>query len=400
MTHTPPPRTRGSSQLGMRQYNERVLLQALRLQQPLSKAALARITGLTPQTVGLITQRLEQDGLLLRHAPVRGRVGQPSVPLALDPQGAYAIGVRIGRRVTDCLLVDFNGAVCKRLSLAYRVPEAQQLLPAVRGQLQALRRSLGPRASRLVGVGLAMPFHIGGWQRLLGLPARQAEEWQRTDLVRALQRMTRAPVSHARDTAAACVAELVLGRGRELRNFLYLFVDTFVGGALVLDSRLHAGLHGNAGAVASLPVALAGAGGPPPQMVSHASLWELEQRFRAHGLEAAAASDERALQTPWRQHTQRWLKTAANALAHCIVSGTAFVDVEAVVLDGALARDTLQALIEETRRALDRYRWEGLWRPALHAGSIGAEAGALGGALLPLHAHFAPDSELFLKAAA
>ena len=47
-----------------------------------------------------------------------------------------------------------------------------------------------------------------------------------------------APVSFARDTAAACVAELVAGRGRDLKSFLYLFVDTFVGGGLVINSHL------------------------------------------------------------------------------------------------------------------------------------------------------------------
>jgi hypothetical protein len=47
--------------------------------------------------------------------------------------------------------------------------------------------------------------------------------------------------------------------------------------------------------------------------------------------------------------------------------------------------------------ALDRYNWEGVQRPAVHAGAIGSDARALGGALLPLYANFAPDRELFLK---
>ena len=81
-------RPRGSNQIGMRQYNERVVLQALRLHGALPKAELARLTGLTAQTIGLITTRLEEDGLLLRHDPVRGRIGQPSIPLALAPDGA------------------------------------------------------------------------------------------------------------------------------------------------------------------------------------------------------------------------------------------------------------------------------------------------------------------------
>jgi predicted NBD/HSP70 family sugar kinase len=57
------------------------------------------------------------------------------------------------------------------------------------------------------------------------------------------------PIEFVKDTAAACVAELVAGRGRSIRSFLYVFVDTFIGGGLVLDSHLFGGLTGNAGAV-------------------------------------------------------------------------------------------------------------------------------------------------------
>ncbi|WP_212744167.1 hypothetical protein [Ramlibacter sp. 2FC] len=87
---------------------------------------------------------------------------------------------------------------------------------------------------------------------------------------------------------------------------------------------------------------------------------------------------------------------AAEALAPCITSGTAFLDLEAVV-DGSFCRPLLQRLLAQTRAALAHYDWEGLWMPELHAGSIGTDARALGGALLPLHANFAPYRELFLK---
>ncbi|MGH8848340.1 MAG: ROK family protein, partial [Polaromonas sp.] len=175
---------------------------------------------------------------------------------------------------------------------------------------------------------------------------------------------------------------------------------TFVGGGLVIDSHLHAGIHGNAGAVASLPLQLAQAPDAPPQLISQASLWELEQRYKAHGLDPAAAYDERAMQPPFEPETRAWVDSAANALAHCVVSATAFLDMNAVVMDGSCCRPLLQRLIERTREALARYNGEGLWPASLIAGSIGSDARALGGALLPLHANFAPDRDLFLKVGA
>src|SRR6185369_6689631 len=78
-------RPRGSSQGGLRQYNERVVLQAIRLHGSLASAEIARLTRLTAQTVSLISKRLLDDALLVKGAPQRGKVGQPSVPLALNP---------------------------------------------------------------------------------------------------------------------------------------------------------------------------------------------------------------------------------------------------------------------------------------------------------------------------
>lgn len=394
-----PPlvRPRGSNQVGMRQFNERVVLQAIRLHGSLPKAELARLTGLTAQTVGLIATRLEDDGLLMRQEPVRGRIGQPSVPLALNPDGAFSIGIKVGRRSTDWLLVDFTGRVRERQTLEYAFPDAQTLLPAIGQRLNALRAGLGKLAPRLVGLGVAAPFAMGGWHQLLGLSQAQSDSWNRLDLGAELQAMTDLPVSFARDTAAATVAELVAGRGRDLKNFLYLFVDTFVGGGLVLNSHPHPGRHGNAGAVASLPLSVARGGSAPEQLVGRASLWELEQRLAARGLDPSAAYDERALQAACEAETRAWMADAAEALAHCVTSGTAFLDLEAVVIDGSFCRALLQGLLAQTRAALAHYDWEGLWTPELHAGSIGTDARALGGALLPLHANFAPDRELFLK---
>ncbi|WP_439588071.1 ROK family protein [Hydrogenophaga sp.] len=386
------------NQLGMRQINDRVVLQALRVHGSLAKADLARLTGFTAQTIGQITARLDADGLLSHAEPVRGRVGQPSVPLGLAPDGAFALGVHIGRRSADWLLVDFTGQVREHLSMDYDFPDVPVLLPAIRRNLHQLLRGLGARRERVVGVGVAAPFQLGGWHRLLGLSAARSRAWNQIDLAAEVQGFTELPVSFARDSSAACVAELLQGRGRELRSFLYLFMDTFVGGALALDSRLHRGLHGNAGAVASMPLRTARGKDLPPQLVSQASVWGLEQRLRDHGLDPLAAYDTRALQPPWLPHSRAWLVQSAQALAQCITSGIAFLDVEAVVLDGAVAPELLGALCDRTRDALDAYDWEGLQRPRLELGGMGSDARALGGALLPLHECFAPEHGAFFKA--
>jgi len=393
-------RPRGSNHVGMRQFNERVVLQAIRLHGSLPKAEIARLTRLTAQTVQVIIARLEADGLVTKLEPVRGKVGQPSVPMALNPDGAFSIGIKIGRRSMDMLLLDFAGAVRERLTLDYDFPDPDTLFAEIQSRLQQLTQSLPfKQRSRLHGVGIAAPLSLEGWHAVLGIGRKQAAKWAGIDIRERIVAMTDLPVEFVKDTAAACVAELVAGRGRSIGSFLYVFVDTFIGGGLVIDSQLRSGLSGNAGAVGSLPLGLARAGrsAAPDQLLTHASLVNLEGRFAAAGLDVGAAADVRAMQKPWWPHTDRWLREAAPAVAFAANSAACLLDLDGVIIDGSFSRELLRATLTAVNHALDQYSWEGVARPAVFEGTIGSDARAMGGALLPLYANFAPDRELFLK---
>lgn len=391
---------RGSNQIGMRQYNERVVLQAIRLHDSLAKADLARLTHLSTQTVSLIIDRLHADGLVVKQAAVRGKVGQPSVPIALNPDGAFAIGIKIGRRNCDTLLLDFTGRVRERASLSYDFPDPQILFAHLQAQLLALPERLGAQmGERIVGIGIAAPLSLGGWHSLLGVSAERTHVWDTIDMAAQVQAMTSLPVQQVKDTAAACVAELVAGRGRSVRSFVYLFIDTFIGGGVVIDSQWRSGLHGNAGAIGSMPMhgTAASLQAPAPQVLSVASLYRLEQRFAQVGLDPAACYDERALTDEYVGLTTLWVKEAAAAIGLVVQNAACILDMDAVIMDGSLSRGLLMLLRQELSMSLQSYNWEGVTQPDVLLGTMGADARAMGGALLPLYSSFAPDRELFLK---
>jgi predicted NBD/HSP70 family sugar kinase len=193
------------------------------------------------------------------------------------------------------------------------------------------------------------------------------------------------------------VAELVAGRGRGLQSFLCIFVDTSIGGGLVIDSHLRNGLTGNAGAIGSMPLGLPDGHGAAPQLLSVASLHRLEQSWRDAGLADPGFDGAEALQAPWRDVTRAWLDQAAIAVAHAINGAVCLLDLDSVIVDGAIHRSLLAELIGTAESAMHRSNREGTSAPQRFAGTIGADAGALGGALLPLHANFAPDRDLFIK---
>ncbi|WP_250514795.1 ROK family transcriptional regulator [Caballeronia sp. INDeC2] len=389
----------GSNQLGMRQFNERIVLQTIRLHGALPKADIARMTRLSMQTVSLIVDHLIEDGLLAKEprSRVRGRIGQPSVPISLRADGAFSIGVKVGRRSLDVLSMDFAGNVRTRETLAYPYPDPQTLFPALEERLARTIGALGDGARKIAGVGVAAPLWLSGWRDFFDTPPDALAAWDDIDIRERIEAMSALPVEFAKDTTAACAAELVMGQGRGLRNFLYVFIGTFIGGGLVIDGRLHAGPSGNAGAIGSLPLMGRGKGQRAGQLLDTASVYVLEKAFAAAGAPAAAAHDERAMSPALRALSDAWMRQTCPAIATGIASSAALLDLEAVVIDGEIDRTLLREVIRRTGDALADFDWQGMTRPRLVEGQIGPDARAMGGAILPLYAHFAPKHELFLK---
>lgn len=393
---------RGSNHSGMRQFNERIVLQAIRHQGAIPKADLARLTQLSSQTVAIIVGRLLGEGLLLKQERVRGKIGQPSVPLSLNPQGAFGIGVQVGRRSLEWVVADFCGQVVERLAFRYAQPSPQHVLACIASGLSQLQARLGERWARVVGLGLTAPLFMHQWADLMGPEGAAAlSGWRDFDLLAEVRALTELPVDFAKDTNAACVAELLQGHGRRSRAFLYVFVGTFVGGGLVLGGHLVAGERGNAGAIGSLPLGLRSADqsapGQPRQLLQQASGWQLEQRLLGAGLDPLLVHQPQIMAPEWATHTQAWLAEAAPALALTVASAAALLDLDAVVIDGSLGEPLMDALMQHTEQALAGYRFDGMHRPQLLRGQVGAHARALGGALLPLHSQFSPDKDIFLK---
>jgi predicted NBD/HSP70 family sugar kinase len=381
----------------VKRLSERLVLQTLRTNGPTAQAPLARELQLKPQTLSLIVSRLEKDGLLLRLPSVRGHVGQPSVPIALNPDGAFSIGIKVGRRDVEALLIDFTGTVRERRILEHAFPDPNKIFDDIDMLVTGLRGSLSrSQRGRICGIGLAAPLSLEGWQDILGTDPKLAMAWQRLDLrqrVASLSSCTHYYVEAVKDTAAACLAELVQGRGVTMRSFLYFFIDTFIGGGLVLNGHLFGGKSGNAGAVGSIALSTTrSATELPRQLLDVASLWRLDAAYAKAGLGTGVWNDARALTPPWKATTDTWLKQSSRAIAFTINGAACLLDFDGVIIDGSFSREILKSLIDGVEEAIRGYSWEGVCPPPVRAGRIGPDAQALGGALLPLYAKYSPDS--------
>ena len=394
-----PEHRRGGSQSGMRLYNERLVLSLIRQHGSLPKAGIARLTGLSAQTCSVIVKGLEADGLLKKEKPRRGRVGQPSVPFSLHPEGAYSIGLKIGRRSADVLLMNLAGRVLGRQRMTYPYPAPGPVLDFAKSGWKTMEAALDAAArERIVGLGVAMPGEIWNWVREVGAPAAVLGQWHDVDIATTLAGLCPWPVLVNNDAAAACAAELTFGVGGRHRDFLYLFIGSFIGGGIVMDGRLFTGKSGRAGAIGSMPVP--DGRGTTHQLIHCASIFTLENRCREAGLDPYRLWLEEEAWRDFEPLVEAWLDEAAGHIAIALVAALSVIDLGTVVLDGAFppfVRTRLRRKVETAVCAIDR---QGLAPFDIVEGAIGGDARAMGGACLPILANFAIDSELFLKSPA
>lgn len=387
---------RGTNQSGMRAHNERLVLTLIRQMGPLAKAEIARLTGLSAQTVSVIMRALEADGFLRKGLPVRGKVGQPSVPMGLAEDGAYFLGLKVGRRSLDLVLCDFLGHVEGRVHLAHRYPAPDRVVRFANEAIgQLLEQLTDEQRRRVAGLGIAIPFRLWDWAGALGVDPADMAGWRDRDIAADIAESWDFPIYLRNDASAACGAELVFGEQDKPRDFLYFFVGFFVGGGLVLDNQLYTGRTGNAAALGSIPIGIRG--DKVRQLVDVASLASLEQALIAGG-----GSGEMIWENPksWsvpQAALGEWLSQAADGLAYAIISCACVIDFECVLIDGWLPDVVRTLIVRETARRLQEIRIAGIDVPEIREGTIGSDARALGAASLPLSNRFLVERNAFLK---
>lgn len=384
---------RGSNQSGMRAHNERLVLSLVRHEGALTKTDIAQLTGLSAQTVSVIMRELEADGLLVKGEPIRGRIGQPSVPMSLCADGAFFFGLKIGRRSVDLALVDFLGQIRGFRRRVWRYPTPDAVVAFVKESLPGLREGLPhDLRGRIGGLGIAMPFQLWSWVEHVGAPQEAMDAWRVRDIHAELAALTEIPVHVQNDATAACGAELAFGIGERPKDFLYFYLAYFIGGGLVLGGRLFTGRTGNAAGVGPMPVP--GPGGQSQRLIEVASMSVLDRQLREAGEEAP-----QIWETPdWTVRNDgildRWITQAAEGLAHASLAATTLLELHSILIDGWVPAEVRAEITRRTHQAFHRLDLSGIDPPLFREGSVGPQARVLGAAAIPLSQRYLTETGL------
>jgi predicted NBD/HSP70 family sugar kinase len=371
---------RGSNSIGVRRYNERLVLSTIRRLDGASKADISKLTGLSPQAAVRIVESLEESGRLVRAGRRTGGLGQPSTIYKVNGASGCTIGVEIGRDRLTCVLLDFDGAILARSMQPHDFPRPNDVVRDITAFMETQLALLpAPQRQGFLGIGIAMPWFLGEWREELGITGAQASEWNAGAVEDHFQSAFESPLYFENDGNAGALAELLCGAGLELRDFLYIHLGKFVGGGLVLGGQVHEGRNGNAGALASMPI--------PGRNGSDVLLHRASLYNASADLPDGSSAADREL----------WLDECADALSFAIIGANSLLDLEAVILGSPLPEDLIDALIQQIGARMAVCAPRDFFQPPLLRGHNGEIAPALGAGLLPLFASYAPNLGSLMK---
>jgi predicted NBD/HSP70 family sugar kinase len=226
-----------------RDINRRIILNLIRTKQPISRADLARFTGLQRSTVSLIIEQLIDEQWItegaLGHLP-RGR--KPRF-LHLNNERAGIIGVNVRPQLTTLGFTDLNGHFISQDSLSTS-SNPQVFLEQLAERIQILRSS-HPKIF-CEGIGVGVPGRVDKkTQKMVFAPNLG---WRNVDFKSYLENATALPVEVDNAANSCALYELWFGRYSEgLHDLVALTVSEGIGTGIIANDQLVTGADGMAG---------------------------------------------------------------------------------------------------------------------------------------------------------
>ena len=382
-----------------KRHNLQIVHETIRLFAPISRADVARRTGLTAQTISNLVRQLVGAGLVVETARATGGRGAPPIQLDVNPDAAFAVGIDLDTDHFTGVLVDLSGSVRARATHEVRLSSPADALDLCAQTTAALAAEVGIGLDRVWGVGLGIPGPMRPGPNGTYLVSPIAfPDWHDEPLAEQLSGRLGLPVFIENNATAAALGEHWYGAGRHLGTFFYVYLGSGLGGGLVVQGTPFEGISGNAGEIGYLSPCSGPKADRPTHVGELFNLARLYERLSEAGVGAATLNDLQALHKAGDPTFEAWFARAAEELGTILFTVRAILDPEATFIGGRWPDALLADLLERARGHLANTAVPGgLEPPDLQLATAGADAGALGVATLPLYHAFAPRQRAALR---
>jgi predicted NBD/HSP70 family sugar kinase len=261
----------GASSEVVRDINRRIVLHLIRKRHPISRADLARVSGLQRSTISLIVEELIDDRWVLEGPTGRLPRGRRPTFLRLNDERVI-IGVDVRPIQTTVALADANGKfISQEMMETPHDPQA-----AIGALIQSIERMVKScRGKKIEGVGISLPGRFDHAQdRLVFAPNLR---WRDLDIRNPIVKATGLEVE-LENAANACVLSSVwFDHVEGCRNLVVITVSEGIGTGVLANGQLVRGLNGMAGEFGHVPVDPSG----PPCGCGDRGCWETFASNRA-----------------------------------------------------------------------------------------------------------------------
>ncbi|MFF3604475.1 ROK family protein [Streptomyces sp. NPDC002463] len=246
------PGTPGTPRV-LRAMNDRAALDLLLEHGPLSRTRIGKLTGLSKPTASQLLARLEAAGLVVATGTTEGRPGPNAQLYAVNARAAYAAGLDVDQHRIHAAVADITGEIAGEYEL--RTPGrsasgvVRQVTEALDGAVAAAGITREDVRRLVIGTPGAFDPATGRLRYASHLPG-----WHSPTLLEELAAALPMPFEYENDVNLVALAERRLGAARGHDDFVLLWNEGGLGGALVLGGRLHRGFTGGAGELGFLPV--------------------------------------------------------------------------------------------------------------------------------------------------
>ena len=243
----------GADQTIARKHNRAQILNRLRLQGAVSRASLAKQTGLTRSTISRIIDDLCNEKLVHEISSSQNDRGRPSILLSLNPKSGAAIGLEIGVHFISILLTDFLSTPIwrKRVILdddanwVNYIEESEKLIHTA---VEIASQKNLP----LMGIGVAVWGMVNYDNRTIHFAPNL--QWRNVPLESKWSALFHVPVYVENDANASALGEYYFGAGKKIEDFVYLSIDIGIGSGIISKGRLFRGASGYAGEIGHITI--------------------------------------------------------------------------------------------------------------------------------------------------
>lgn len=231
----------------MRAINRFAILHAIRDAKTISRVDLSRTTGLSQATVTSITAELLKEEMLIEQVGGKSIGGRKPVPLALNPKGAYAVGVHLAVDQVCVVLMDLQANIINTHTRQLDPSDVSigRVVETLVEVVQSCLWEVDFSKSQISGLGVAIPGLIDSRTGFVHYIPNY--NWIDINLAALLEERIGVPVYVENSANTLVIYEQWFGVGRGIHNFLLITLEHGIGMGMVLNGKIFRGFRGIAG---------------------------------------------------------------------------------------------------------------------------------------------------------